>query len=204
MQRPLLIAANLLLAGILVWLLWHWDPIADQPHPLQTLALGETPTGGDFRLESAAGPLDLANLRGQVVLIHFGYTWCPDICPTNLAFIASAIRTLSLEEQERVEVLFVSVDPERDDAARLAQYTGYFHPRFRGLTGSPEQIAEVARLYGAAYRRGEETGSSLGYLVDHTSFTYVVDPQGRLARTLDHATPPERIAATIRSLLVGG
>lgn len=204
MQRPLLIAANLLLAGILVWLLWYWEPLADQPHPLQTLALGETPTGGDFRLESAAGPLDLASLRGQVVLIHFGYTWCPDICPTNLAMIANAIKTLSPEEQERVEVLFVSVDPERDDTARLAQYTGYFHPRFRGLTGSPEQIAEAAALYGAAYRRGEETGSRLGYVVDHTSFTYLVDPQGRLAMTLDHATRPERIAAAIRSLLVGG
>ena len=159
------------------------------------------PTGGDFQLQSAAGPFDLKDLRGRVVLIYFGYTWCPDICPTNLAFIASALKSLAPEELARVQVLFVSVDPERDDVHRLAQYTGYFHPQILGLTGTPEQIATAARLYGAAYRRAAQTNSAMGYAVDHSSRTYAVDPRGRLARTLDHATPPDMIAAVVRELL---
>jgi protein SCO1/2 len=201
MQRRLLIAFIVLLFGVLLWLLNPWAP-ADEPwQPHRTLELTAPPAGGDFRLQSAAGPLDLKDLRGRVVLIYFGYTWCPDICPTNLAFIAAALKALAPEELARVQVLFVSVDPERDDAQRLARYTGYFHPRILGLTGTPEEIAEVARRYGAAYRRGPQTDSAMGYSVDHSSYTYAVDPQGRLARTLDHATPPERIAAVVRELL---
>ena len=201
MQRRLLIAFIVLLVGVLLWLLNPWAP-ADAPwQPHRTLGLAATPAGGDFRLQSAAGPVDLKDLRGRVVLIYFGYTWCPDICPTNLAFIVAALKTLAPEELARVQVLFVSVDPERDDAQRLARYTGYFHPRILGLTGTPEEIAEVARRYGAAYRRGPQTDSAMGYSVDHSSQIYAVDPQGRLARTLDHATPPERIAAVVRELL---
>ena len=201
MQRPLLLVALVLLAGVLAWLLWWWEPASEPTRPHQHFGLAETPRGGDFVLESASGPLSLANLRGQVVLIYFGYSWCPDICPTNLAFIANALKTLGPDELEQVQVLFISVDPERDDGERLTRYTGYFHPRIRGLRGPPEQIAEVARRYGAAYQRAQGADSALGYTVDHSSAIYVVDPEGRLAVTLDHATAPERIAATIRSLL---
>ena len=145
MQRSLLIAAIVLLVGVLVWLLNPWAPAIQPLGRHRALELAARPTGGDFRLQSAAGPVDLKNLRGRVVLIYFGYTWCPDICPTNLAFIAAALKSLAPEDLARVQVLFVSVDPERDDAQRLAQYTGYFHPQILGLTGTPEEIAETAR-----------------------------------------------------------
>lgn len=204
MQRLSLIAAVVLLSGILAWLLWWWDPSSQATGSRPTLALTHSPRGGDFILESPTGPLSLASLHGQVVVIYFGYTWCPDVCPTNLAFIASALKTLKPQELERVEVLFISVDPERDDTQRLIQYTGYFHPKIRGLTGRPEQIAEVARHYGAAYLRNEVSGSAMGYTVDHSSSVYLVDPQGRLAKILDHATAPERIALAIRALLTKG
>jgi protein SCO1/2 len=213
MQRPLLVAAVVLLAGVLAWMLLVWEPVwqpvsepvpggeADERH--QALKLAAPPKGGDFQLDSAAGPVDLADLRGQVVLIYFGYTWCPDICPTNLAFIAGALKMLTPQELERVQVLFVSVDPERDTPERLAQYTAWFHPRIRGLTGSPERIAAAAKLYGAAYRRVDGAGSAMAYLVDHSASTYAVDPEGRLRRTLDHATPPDTIVALVRELLTG-
>ncbi len=204
MQRNLLIILNLLLLGVLVWLLWFWEPVTEEDYHHDALALASPPTGGDFRLESPGGPLDLSDLRGQVVLLYFGYTWCPDICPTNLAFIANALKALSPKELDRVQGLFVSVDPERDDARRLAEYTGYFHPKIRGVTGTPDEIAAAARLYGATYRRTEQTNSAMGYTVDHSAYTYVIDPQGRLARTLDHATPSDRIAAVIREVLAGG
>ncbi|WP_295386027.1 SCO family protein [uncultured Thiodictyon sp.] len=204
MQRTQLTLAVVALAAVLAWLLWSRPPPPQpvrQSQPQQTLALAAPPTGGDFRLDSAAETLALTQLRGKVVLLYFGYTSCPDICPTNLAFIAAALKGLTPAELARVQVWFISVDPERDTPARLATYAAWFHPNIRGVTGTPEQIAAAARLYGAAYRRVAEPDSAMGYLVDHSASTYLVDPQGRLAQTLDHATPPDTIAAAIRHLL---
>jgi protein SCO1/2 len=207
MARKLSVIAILVLAGLLAWLL-SWTPNGVDVDPKGprhgTLDLASPPQGGDFILDSVDGPLDLADLRGNVVLIYFGYTWCPDICPTNLVLIAGALKSLTPEELERVRVLFVSVDPERDSVARLAEYSGYFHPEIVGLTGTPEQIAEVAKLYGAAYRRTELAGSAMGYVVDHSAYSYLVDPRGRLVHNLDHATPSAEIVAAIRALLGSG
>ncbi len=204
MTRKLLVIIILVLTGLLAWL-WFWTPTgvemtSDKPRH-QTLNLAEPPTGGDFVLDSASGPVDLADFRGDVVLVYFGYTWCPDICPTNLVLIAGALKALTPVELERVHVLFVSVDPERDSVERLAEYSGYFHPRILGLTGTAEQIAAVAGLYGAAYRRTDLPDSAMGYVVDHSAYSYLVDPQGRLVRNLDHATPSAQIVAAIRELL---
>jgi protein SCO1/2 len=201
-----LIVAIAALLGLLIWLI-AWEPPGQQSgHGLtpehRPLALAAPPTGGDFVLEAVTGPVDLARLRGQVVLIYFGYTWCPDICPTNLALIAMALRKLSPAELARVQVLFVSVDPERDDLRRLADYAAHFHPNILGVTGSDAEVAHAARLYGAAYRRTEAVDSAMGYLVDHSANTYVLDPAGHLARTLNHATAPAEILAVIRGLLV--
>jgi protein SCO1 len=149
-----------------------FDPDGPQHSALD---LASPPQGGDFVLDSVNGPVALADLRGNVVLIYFGYTWCPDICPTNLVLIAGALKALTPEELERVRVLFVSVDPERDSVERLAEYSGYFHPEILGLTGTPEQIAEVAKLYGAAYRRTELADSAMGYVVDHSAYSHLVD-----------------------------
>lgn len=202
-----LIAAILVLAGILAWMLFFWnptgttEPTADQGH--RSLTLASKPLGGDFELASASGPVRLQDLRGKVVLLYFGYTACPDVCPTNLAFIASALRELAPDELAKVQVIFVSVDPERDDLHRLAAYTAYFHPKILGVTGSPEQVAQVADLYGAAYRRAPVSDTAMGYLVDHSAYTYVIDQAGRLVGTLDHATSPDRIRAVVRALLNG-
>ncbi|WP_295427647.1 SCO family protein [uncultured Thiodictyon sp.] len=204
MKRTPLTLAVLALAASLAWLLWFWEPVPAPGDQHRPPALAAPPTGGDFRLTAGGETLDLKDLRGQVVLIYFGYTWCPDICPTNLAFIAAALKALTPEELARVQVLFISVDPQRDDPRRLARYAGYFHPRIRGVTGSADQLAAAARRYGAAYRRVEQSDSALGYLVDHSAYTYLVDPRGALVQTLDHATPPPVITAAIRKLLEAG
>lgn len=201
MQRTLLSLAIVALTAILTWFIWLQQPTpapVGQPHSIQ---LAEPPTGGDFRLDSSAGSLTLSDLRGKVILINFGYTWCPDVCPTNLAIIGSALRSLSPDELARVQVLFISVDPERDDPPRLAEYAAHFHPNIRGMTGTADQIAAAARLYGAAYHRVDTTDSATGYRVDHSAFTYVVDPHGRLVQTLNYAAPPSVIADTIRKFL---
>ena len=193
--------AILLVAAVSIGILSIRNPAPAPESSRAPLELAAPPTGGDFTLDSAAGPVRLSDLRGQAVLIYFGYTACPDICPTNLISIAHALRTLQPAELERTRVLFVSVDPERDDPERLAGYVAYFHPNVLGLTGTPEQLAEVARRYGAAYRRIDDTGSVMGYLIDHSASTYVIDPSGRLVRTLGHASPPETIRAAIRTAL---
>lgn len=201
MPKLLPIAIILGLALLLAWLVVGWQPTRDERAAHRALGLAAEPTGGDFRLHTSDGPVELADLRGKVVLIYFGYTWCPDICPTNLAIIALALRALTPEELNRVQVLFVSVDPERDTPERLEEYATYFHPAIVGVTGSQAEVAQAAALYGAAYRRAEESSSAMGYSVDHSAYTYVVDPQGRLVATLDHATPSETVIETIRAHL---
>lgn len=188
-------------AVVLAGVLFNWNPFRVPESSQAPLELAAPPMGGDFTLDSAAGPVGLSDLRGQVVLVYFGYTSCPDICPTNLIHIANALRSLQSTELERTRVLFVSVDPERDDPRRLADYVAYFHANILGLTGTPEQLAQVAKRYGAAYRRVDDTDSAMGYLIDHSAFTAVVDPGGRLVETLGHASPPETIQAAIRKAL---
>ena len=203
-KRALPVALVALLCALLVWLIWFWQPGRDAESGLhRQLDLAAKPEGGDFTLQSWRGPVSLRDLRGKVVLIYFGYTWCPDICPTNLAIIGLALKQLTPAERERVQVLFVSVDPERDDVDRLKQFAEYFDPSILGVTGSEEAVADAARRYGAAYRRSEQGDSAMGYMVDHSSFTYLVDPDGRLVEVLQHATPAERIVAWIRELQGG-
>jgi protein SCO1/2 len=203
MKRGLLIGVMVGLALLTGWVVLFWDPVVQQPAAYRSLGLDQPPRGGDFTLESWRGEVNLEDFRGKVVLLYFGYTWCPDICPTDLALISGALNRLTPEELEDVQVLFVSVDPERDTSKRLKRYTGYFHPNILGVTGTAQQVAAVADLYGAAYRRVEEE-SAAGYLVDHSSYTYVIDPRGRLAKVLEHAPSPSKTLSTIRALLPAG
>ncbi|TVQ86309.1 MAG: SCO family protein [Chromatiaceae bacterium] len=196
---PLILIA--LLAAVLLWLVFIWDPAPPTPGSHAALGLTGTPAGGEFRLHGPDGPVSLTDLRGQVVLLYFGYATCPDVCPTNLALIALALRSLEPAEAAAVQPVFVSVDPERDTPARLAAFTSAFHPRILGLTGSPAEIAAAAAAYGAAYQRTEQPGSALGYVIDHSAYTYLIDPTGRLVATLDHATPAEQIRTQLRELL---
>ena len=158
------------------------------------------PKGGDFVLRSASGPLDTKTLRGKVLLIYFGYTHCPDVCPASLAAGAQALNTLTAEERAKVRLIMVSVDPERDTPERLKEYAAYFHPEMIGATGSTEEIAAVAQSFGAGYVRqpAKPDGS---YAVDHTTRTYVVAPDGKLAQTLELNAPAEKYLDTVRGLM---
>lgn len=158
------------------------------------------PPGGDFSLQSADGPVSLASLHGKVVLIYFGYAACPDVCPTSLALIANALKTLDAPELDRVRVLFVSVDPARDTPAKLKQYAGYFHPNVIGATATTAILEEMAARYGAGFRV-EQLESATAYAVDHTSFTTVVAPDGRLVEQLPHGTLPAQIVEAVRRAL---
>ena len=194
----------MLFSAVLIWLLLSGDPVPSESSSHQTLELAAQPEGGDFTLSSAAWAVSLADFRGKVVLIYFGYTHCPDICPLNLSYLTMALNGLTARERERVQVLFISVDPERDTPERLRAYTKHFAPDILGVTGTSQQVAETASLYGAAYRRVEIEDSALGYAVDHSAYTYLLDRTGRLRQSLDHATAPDQIVAAIRFQLTEG
>lgn len=194
-ERILRLVAGLLLS-LVVGLALFWQPELPQ-RPLPQAAVR---AGGDFTLQSATGDVSLQAFRGKLVLIYFGYTYCPDICPTALAGIAEGLKQLTPAELARLTVIFISVDPERDTPARLKEYVDFFHPNMVGLTGTPENLAGIASRYGVFYARQKvETGG--GYVVDHSSETYIVGPEGHLLGKIAHATPPDQIAREIRQRL---
>lgn len=133
------------------------------------------------------------------MLIYFGYTFCPDICPTNLGNLSVAYRQISQSQRDNLVILFISVDPERDSPQRLQQYADYFDSNIIGLTSTPEVIAEVARRYGAVYERVDD--GSENYAVDHSAFTYVVDQNGVLREQLPHTHGPEQFLDVINRYL---
>jgi len=196
MSERALLAIAVTLGAFVLALAIFWQPaLPERPLPLPSL-----PPGGDFTLQSAQGPVALHDYQGKLVLVYFGYTYCPDVCPTALAATAEGLKRLTPEELSRVAVLFVSVDPERDTPARLKEYAEFFHPVMVGVTGTPENLAEIASRYGVIYMR-QPANTAGGYVVDHSSDTYVVGKDGKLAGKIAHATAPEKIAEIIRQYL---
>ena len=197
MSERILMTIAGLLAALVLGLAFFWQPELPE-RPLPKAALAE---GGDFTLQSADGPVSLKDFRGKVVLVYFGYTYCPDICPTSLAATAEGLKLLNPEEQARVAMIFVSVDPKRDTVARLKEYAEFFHPAIVGATGTAEVIAELAGRYGVFYAEQKVETAGDGYVVDHSADTYIVDPAGRLVGKIAHATPPDQVVEAIRKFL---
>jgi len=203
MSNRALLAVIILLAAASVGLALFWHPAATTgplKPPHSALPTTAAPTGGDFTLQSAAGPVSLRDYRGKVVLLYFGYTYCPDICPTSLTATAQALASLAPAELARVQTIFVSVDPERDTPERLKDYAPFFHPSIIGVTGTAAEIADVAKRYGASYAKQQFAGAA-SYVVDHSALTYVIAPDGRLVGSLPHAAPPAQVIAEIRKWL---
>jgi protein SCO1/2 len=169
----------------------------------QVPAITEAPPGGDFTLHSSKGPFSLKDYRGKVVLLYFGYTKCPDVCPTSLSFMTQALNGLNDEELQKTLGVFVSVDPKRDNFELLDEYVAYFHPNLVGVTGSEKEIADAAVLYGAQYYEVELEGSAFGYSVNHSSVIYLIAPDGELRFIFPHATPPSVILEAVRHALAG-
>jgi protein SCO1/2 len=159
--------------------------------------------GGPFRLTDHTGrQVTEADFAGRFLLVYFGFTYCPDVCPTELGTVAAALDTLE-EAGERVTPVLITIDPERDTPAALADYVSRFHPRMVGLTGTAEQVAAVARAYRVFYARVERPEMTQ-YLVDHSSFIYLVGPDGRVRNLFRPQTPPEGIAQAVRAQLRAG
>jgi protein SCO1 len=176
---------------------------ADPPPPaFHGVDITGSDWGRDFALVDHRGrPRRLVDFRGQAVMLSFGYTRCPDICPTTLAALAEAMKLLG-KEADRVQVLFVTIDPERDSTEHLATFVPWFDPRFLGLWGDAATIAATAQEFHVFYQK-QETGSAAGYAMDHTAGSYVFDPQGRLRLFQRHGEPPQSMVDDLRLLLAG-
>lgn len=156
--------------------------------------------GKDFSLTDHTGrPRTLADFRGKVVLLFFGYTRCPDVCPTTLGELKLALKQLG-EDAKRVQVLFITLDPERDTASLLAQYVPAFDPGFLGMYGDVQTTVKTAKDFKVFFQKvpGSQPDN---YTMDHTAGSYVFDPQGRLRLFVRHGGRIDPLAADLRTLL---
>lgn len=195
---PLSIIAVLGVA--LAWILFMWSPLISDSSEYHKLDLTTAPTGGDFTIQSKGKDVNLSDFRGKVIALYFGYTTCPDICPTSLSLLAQAMHQMNEKELENFQAIFISVDPERDTLSRLDEYAKYFHKSIIAGTAKQDEIDKITKLYGAAYKK-VESNSAAGYLVDHSSYTYIIDKKGQLRYSLKHGTFADKILKAVRELL---
>jgi protein SCO1/2 len=166
--------------------------VISPPRPAPDFAL-KTAEGADFRLSGQ---------RDRVVALSFGYTSCPDVCPTTLAELIQVKERLGADGR-RFTIAFVTVDPERDTPARLREYTRAFSGKFVALTGTPAALADVRKAYGVVADKRVVAGTAAAYLVDHTALVYVVDRRGRLRLAFPFGQPIDDMARDIARLLTG-
>ncbi|HSP06458.1 MAG TPA: SCO family protein [Acidobacteriota bacterium] len=150
--------------------------------------------GGNFTLTGTDGkPFELASLRGRMVFLFFGYTACPDACPATMACLSRVYENLREKGiEDHVRTVFISVDPERDTPDKLKQYLDYFSVKTIGLTGKPAELATVAKQYGASFEK-VQVNSAARYVIDHTTYVYLIDGSGRVRHLIKPEDPPEKI-----------
>ena len=193
-----LVTIAVIVVGVLAWQPWRIE--------CRTGSTGnggsEADIGGPFTLTDQDGnEVTEAMLEGHLNVIYFGYTYCPDVCPTGLQDITAALDMMG-DDAERVQPILVTVDPERDTVAVLKDYVGWFHPSLIGLTGTVEEIEVMKaayKVFAAKAPQDDETGDD--YLVDHTTVTYVMSPDGIYLSHISYGTSPEDIAAKLEDLL---
>lgn len=200
--RPRLMLLGLtLLAGVLAGCGLAPDPAQPTATPLPGTVLNPPRELADFTLIDHTGaPFGLDDLRGRVTLVFFGFTHCPDICPTTLAEFKQVKTQLGRSAGE-VAFVFVSVDGARDTPERLAAYVSAFDPDFIGLTGDEAALRPVTAEFGVYYQAHAPASGSENYLVDHTASVFALDREGRLAIVFPYGTPPDAITRRLRALL---
>ena len=181
-------AIGAMIAGVLIF--WVTRP-----------QVSAVPIGGAFDLVDQDGrAVTQKDLLGKPTAIFFGFTYCPEVCPTTLTDMTAWLKTLG-PHANRLNVVFVSVDPERDNPAVMKDYLSNFDPRIRGFTGTPDQAARAAKAYRVYYQKVPLDGG--GYTMDHSSSIYLFDAKGRFVEPIGYQSPPERAVAQLRKLIDG-
>ncbi len=166
---------------------------------MDTLVPGGS-VGGPFTLEDQTGhTVTEASYRGKLMLIYFGYTYCPDICPTTLGGIGRALDQLTPQQRAQIVPIFISVDPKRDTVDQLSQYVRNFMPDLVGLTGSPDQVQSVMREFRVYAKK--VPGDGANYTVDHSSILYLMDRQGKFLKPFPGSIPSNDLAAALKKAL---
>lgn len=172
---------------------------AKLPSPFKASDVSSQYAQADFHLSDANGnSRSLADYRGKVVAMFFGYTHCPDVCPTTLADMAQVMRLLG-KDADRMQVLFVTLDPARDTREMLAQYVPAFHPEFVGLSGDAAATAQTAKAFGVMYQK--QAGKNGGYTLDHSAGTYLIAPDGKFVLLAPYQQKTEWLVQDIKLLL---
>jgi cytochrome oxidase Cu insertion factor (SCO1/SenC/PrrC family) len=193
-------------AGLSLWLMLAPACAAEAParspaEVMDILMWNREPVGGPFELIDHTGHTRTErDFRGQLMLVYFGFTYCPDVCPTDLQAIGLVLDKLG-REGDGVQPLFVTVDPERDTPEHLAEYVPVFHPRLIGLTGSAEAIRKAADAYKVYYAKIPAGQNASDYTVDHTAFIYLMDRDGNYLGFFPPGTSAERMVEIIRPRL---
>jgi len=153
-----------------------------------------------FSLQSASGPVRLADLKGKVSVIFFGYAHCPDVCPATLARMGKALGLLDDSERAKVKVVFISIDPKRDTPETLAKYVHFFHPDIIGLSGKRKNLQTAAKSFFVGRQKNKPNAAG-NYTISHSTFIFLLRPDGKIGELLGHASKPADIAKAVRRWL---
>ncbi len=163
---------------------------------------GEALIGGPFELIDHTGKkVTDRDYRGKFMLVYFGFTYCPDVCPTELQNIAGALDIIGERRRKHLVPLFVTIDPERDTRELMATYVDNFHPDLVGLTGTPDQIRKIAKAYRVYYKKVKEKDSPDGYTMDHSALVFLMDDKGRYVRHFSYGTDSEQMAKGLKKAI---
>lgn len=196
--RLLLVIVTAFLVGAAVSLALNFGSLTMKGG--STSSTGKALIGGPFVLVDHTGKrVTDKDFLGRYMLVYFGYTYCPDVCPTELQVMTAALNKLG-PLADRVTPVFITVDPERDTVEQMASYVTNFHPRLIGLTGSVEQVRAAAKAYRVYYAKTEDS-SATDYLIDHSSFVYLMNPRGEYVTHFPYGLGSDKMAAQIRKHL---
>ena len=170
-----------------------------RPHTFHGTVIQSPETSYDFTLTGGSGDVSLSDFRGKLVLIYFGYTFCPDICPATLGNVNQALKQIG-SKAEDIQLIMVSLDPQRDTPEKLEQYVAHFNPTFIGITGTQEQVDTVTSLYGIFYEK-KEGSEATSYLIDHTATLMVIDREGYLKLVFPFGVTADEIADDLKYML---
>ena len=194
--KEALIPYLLLVAAVAGGLIWHESE--NVPGLGRTITSGQVAVGGPFALTDQDGqPRSSANFRGKYQLIYFGYSFCPDVCPTTLAVMAEALDKMGVDAN-RVVPIFITIDPERDTSKVLKSYMAAFGPSFVGLTGTTAQIAQVEKEF-RVYAKKQVLDAKGNYGMDHSSVIYLIGPDGRLVTFYDELVSPDALEKDLKA-----
>lgn len=179
---------------VLFYIFTSSRPLGEKSKPISEL-------GGPFTAQGTAGEFSLSDIEGKVGVLYFGFLNCTEACPGSIAVYQAARKQLSKDERDKVQFIFISVDPARDTMESLQEFEAYFKGRLMVVTDTEERVKALSKQYGVYFDLIDMEGSALGYTVDHSSRFYMINKKGELITAMSHSTTPTELAAKIQQLL---